>query len=47
MESCYGQLGQTLGRIRGGKPYEQMVIDLAQDALLTVIKVSAPMLLMG
>ncbi|NLK97233.1 MAG: flagellar biosynthesis protein FliQ [Epulopiscium sp.] len=26
---------------------EQMVIDLAQDALLTVIKVSAPMLLMG
>ncbi|WP_341877200.1 flagellar biosynthesis protein FliQ [Defluviitalea saccharophila] len=26
---------------------EQMVIDLAQDALLTVLKVSAPMLLMG
>ncbi|KAE9637052.1 flagellar biosynthesis protein FliQ [Defluviitalea raffinosedens] len=26
---------------------EQMVIDLARDALLVVIKVSAPMLLMG
>lgn len=26
---------------------EQLVIDLAQEALLTVIKVSAPMLLMG
>ncbi|NLM14025.1 MAG: flagellar biosynthesis protein FliQ [Epulopiscium sp.] len=26
---------------------EQMVIDLARDALLTVIKVSAPMLLMS
>lgn len=26
---------------------EQLIIDLAQDALLTVIKVSAPMLLMG
>ncbi|NLK20774.1 MAG: flagellar biosynthesis protein FliQ [Epulopiscium sp.] len=26
---------------------EQLIIDLAQDALMTVIKVSAPMLLMG
>lgn len=26
---------------------EQLIIDLAQDALITVIKVSAPMLLMG
>lgn len=26
---------------------EQLIIDLARDALLTVIKVSAPMLLMG
>lgn len=26
---------------------EQLIIDLAQEALLTVIKISAPMLLMG